>query len=151
MIRPPPRSNRSYTLFPYPTLVLSRYAFARALASGLESVPRGVRRAVAGAIHAVPPSSWDRLFGYPASSRIVPAHPGDKLHKLAGIIGTDADALYLGLVSQWPDPCDVVPGGVEPDGPLNDGAARGLVAARSEEHTSELQSLMRITYALFCL
>src|SRR3546814_8909588 len=27
----------------------------------------------------------------------------------------------------------------------------GLVLARSEEHTSELQSLMRISYAVFCL
>src|SRR3546814_3497025 len=27
----------------------------------------------------------------------------------------------------------------------------GLFAARSEEHTSELQSLMRISYAVFCL
>src|SRR3546814_6027084 len=29
--------------------------------------------------------------------------------------------------------------------------ARELRAARSEEHTSELQSLMRISYAVFCL
>src|SRR3546814_3473354 len=29
--------------------------------------------------------------------------------------------------------------------------AAGGVAARSEEHTSELQSLMRISYAVFCL
>src|SRR3546814_5812446 len=29
--------------------------------------------------------------------------------------------------------------------------ARDLVARRSEEHTSELQSLMRISYAVFCL
>src|SRR3546814_7653035 len=28
---------------------------------------------------------------------------------------------------------------------------RGLGAVRSEEHTSELQSLMRISYAVFCL
>src|SRR3546814_7974710 len=28
---------------------------------------------------------------------------------------------------------------------------RGDVDARSEEHTSELQSLMRISYAVFCL
>src|SRR3546814_6305321 len=28
---------------------------------------------------------------------------------------------------------------------------RGLVVHRSEEHTSELQSLMRISYAVFCL
>src|SRR3546814_3462959 len=27
----------------------------------------------------------------------------------------------------------------------------GLYAGRSEEHTSELQSLMRISYAVFCL
>src|SRR3546814_9012646 len=27
----------------------------------------------------------------------------------------------------------------------------GLTPARSEEHTSELQSLMRISYAVFCL
>src|SRR3546814_6599139 len=29
--------------------------------------------------------------------------------------------------------------------------ARGTRARRSEEHTSELQSLMRISYAVFCL
>src|SRR3546814_7243241 len=31
------------------------------------------------------------------------------------------------------------------------GAARIAAGARSEEHTSELQSLMRISYAVFCL
>src|SRR3546814_18569881 len=30
-------------------------------------------------------------------------------------------------------------------------AGSGRIAARSEEHTSELQSLMRISYAVFCL
>src|SRR3546814_7862324 len=30
-------------------------------------------------------------------------------------------------------------------------ARRGCRSARSEEHTSELQSLMRISYAVFCL
>src|SRR3546814_4814917 len=39
---------------------------------------------------------------------------------------------------------DVEVGGL---GPVADGALR----ARSEEHTSELQSLMRISYAVFCL
>src|SRR3546814_9233599 len=45
----------------------------------------------------------------------------------------------------------------EPAGPDSDGihhlsavTGDGL-AARSEEHTSELQSLMRISYAVFCL
>src|SRR3546814_2568232 len=31
------------------------------------------------------------------------------------------------------------------------GDGRGLSVQRSEEHTSELQSLMRISYAVFCL
>src|SRR3546814_6280154 len=31
------------------------------------------------------------------------------------------------------------------------GASAGAPAERSEEHTSELQSLMRISYAVFCL
>src|SRR3546814_8927336 len=30
-------------------------------------------------------------------------------------------------------------------------AAAGMATRRSEEHTSELQSLMRISYAVFCL
>src|SRR3546814_8175324 len=30
-------------------------------------------------------------------------------------------------------------------------ARAGVTAGRSEEHTSELQSLMRISYAVFCL
>src|SRR3546814_3177363 len=31
------------------------------------------------------------------------------------------------------------------------GQDRAILAERSEEHTSELQSLMRISYAVFCL
>src|SRR3546814_9579979 len=34
---------------------------------------------------------------------------------------------------------------------LRPGARIGRAAHRSEEHTSELQSLMRISYAVFCL
>src|SRR3546814_5147435 len=35
--------------------------------------------------------------------------------------------------------------------PLPPGGHRPALADRSEEHTSELQSLMRISYAVFCL
>src|SRR3546814_3901181 len=34
---------------------------------------------------------------------------------------------------------------------LNQDELAGVMAHRSEEHTSELQSLMRISYAVFCL
>src|SRR3546814_9620286 len=41
---------------------------------------------------------------------------------------------------------------VQPGGHLDDTAVRRhRPGARSEEHTSELQSLMRISYAVFCL
>src|SRR3546814_15531861 len=36
-------------------------------------------------------------------------------------------------------------------GAVRAGGGDRLAAARSEEHTSELQSLMRISYAVFCL
>src|SRR3546814_7051034 len=39
------------------------------------------------------------------------------------------------------------PGAVD----LGNSIAGGFVQVRSEEHTSELQSLMRISYAVFCL
>src|SRR3546814_5164988 len=40
---------------------------------------------------------------------------------------------------------------VSPDGWVADYTGDGIAEARSEEHTSELQSLMRISYAVFCL
>src|SRR3546814_11657140 len=44
-------------------------------------------------------------------------------------------------------------GAARPAVALRGGTARQVrkLAARSEEHTSELQSLMRISYAVFCL
>src|SRR3546814_6068202 len=88
MIRRPPRSTRTDTLFPYTTLF-------RSLG---EQVQRRVEDAVSGGV-----SRW--------TARTV---------RLGGAV------------------------------PLGD--ARGhLHNLRSEEHTSELQSLMRISYAVFCL
>src|SRR3546814_8087902 len=40
---------------------------------------------------------------------------------------------------------------VDAPAPANDDATMASGAKRSEEHTSELQSLMRISYAVFCL
>src|SRR3546814_8460916 len=45
-------------------------------------------------------------------------------------------------------PVDPAAGAARPRSP---GLAGDPVAGRSEEHTSELQSLMRISYAVFCL
>src|SRR3546814_2641253 len=91
MIRRPPRSTRTDTLFPYTTL----------FRSGTDDGGDGVRRCR----HRTP-CSRDARPARRRDARPYRAHPA--------------------VVS-------------DPDG------------NRSEEHTSELQSLMRISYAVFCL
>src|SRR3546814_8865804 len=63
---------------------------------------------------------------------------------ISGVVVQDVNAAEMrhGLVHQRLDRCLVC--AVETD-------RDGLAAKRSEEHTSELQSLMRISYAVFCL
>src|SRR3546814_2949550 len=71
-------------------------------------------------------AAWDE-----ARKQALAALPGMK--KYQGTLGTSADALVRALVAQ---------------SDLGRTIAR---IYRSEEHTSELQSLMRISYAVFCL
>src|SRR3546814_9573252 len=61
--------------------------------------------------------------------------------------------LPLGLVTAMRDILPVQPGFAIAPWPLVTSALYGLLIAfiRSEEHTSELQSLMRSSYAVFCL
>src|SRR3546814_5408304 len=50
--------------------------------------------------------------------------------------------------------CSPSPSGakeIEPPTWMKSSGTRARMPARSEEHTSELQSLMRISYAVFCL
>ena len=49
------------------------------------------------------------------------ANPGDKLHKLAGVLGSESmESLYLGLVSLWDDPAKIVLGSKEPTTVITD-------------------------------
>src|SRR3546814_6825398 len=98
MIRRPPRSTRTDTLFPYTTLFRSRA---------------------------------DRPIRF--------SRENDRIQRRAGgEIGVSRRRVHGGAdaPNHRPGPCL---GRVE----------RGRL--RSEEHTSELQSLMRISYAVFCL
>src|SRR3546814_10843452 len=99
MIRRPPRSTRTDTLFPYPTLFRS---------------------------------GADRVGG-------------------AGRGGVAVDADVAKVLTE----CRLHAGANRPGEGLAaalHSADAGLgVGGRSEEHTSELQSLMRISYAVFCL
>src|SRR3546814_5138480 len=58
-------------------------------------------------------------------------------------IGGNSVSQAMMLLTSHSQTCAVVTG--------TPAAAKSLAIERSEEHTSELQSLMRISYAVFCL
>src|SRR3546814_2589783 len=64
-----------------------------------------------------------------------------------------ASSLIAALASLTNHFGDIDPTGAQPltDFFLRLGRPNGQIESRSEEHTSELQSLMRISYAVFCL
>lgn len=83
----------------------NRYFWASSLWRRLGGVHPGLRRAFAGGLSAVSAGAWNGVFG--ALSPLLPArlrvsNPGDKLHKLAEVMGAPSpEALYRELVSQW--------------------------------------------------
>src|SRR3546814_10330780 len=93
MIRRPPRSTRTYTLFPYTSLFRSRSCLA------IIRHDRHIRKD-------------ENFMKISAQLRL----------------GACSAAVGIALI-----------------------ATPSFAQARSEEHTSELQSLMRISYAVFCL
>src|SRR3546814_4502756 len=109
MIRRPPRSTRTDTLFPYTTLVRSR------LPAFQEDEPLG-------------------LVGILIKLRAVASFQRRNLRR-QGLKRTTQRVDFLGsgnhqiMADEW----------------------HCSFSLRSEEHTSELQSLMRISYAVFCL
>src|SRR3546814_3672474 len=96
-----------------------------------------------------------RLFGQPDCDLLVrrrhDCHEGTRLHG-----GRAAGAHFGGQVGGG---ADFAHASLEPHNPVAFEQMRLIVSCiarlapeiRSEEHTSELQSLMRISYAVFCL
>src|SRR3546814_2313585 len=70
---------------------------------------------------------------------------------LLGLCHHDADARALRTGDEGLAAVDYPVVAVEVAGCLHHRRVRSRAALRSEEHTSELQSLMRISYAVFCL
>src|SRR5215211_729767 len=92
----------------------NRYFWGRSIWGKIGRVPPGARALGSRALIALSPERWDRQFArldplLPAGLR--QRTPGDKLHKLAGVLAVDnPEDLYRGLVSQWNRPQDVVVG-----------------------------------------
>src|SRR3546814_7431820 len=97
MLRRPPRSTRTDTLFPYTTLFRSSLADLAKLHAGL----------------------WDSPLITPEAAPWLPTS-----------MAVPVDYDQVRIMGHW----------------LGENRKE-----RSEEHTSELQSLMRISYAVFCL
>src|SRR3546814_9892319 len=108
MIRPPPRSTRTDTLFPYTTLFRS---------------------------------DDDKFHG----PRVILSHT--RARRLEDCDRTSSGQAHPAarMALQPPAQLKLQPYGVD------DRGRKLRQADRSEEHTSELQSLMRISYAVFCL
>src|SRR3546814_2810696 len=106
MIRPPPRSTRTDTLFPYTTLF----------------------------------RSTDRRSCRSPGSRPQPGAYALLLDEVAQAVAIDQVDGGRGSYRHFLGPSEV---------PMV--AVFSESVGRSEEHTSELQSLMRISYAVFCL
>src|SRR3546814_10287364 len=114
MIRRPPRSTRTDTLFPYTTLFRSEQQF---LMDAVNYIEAAAHIAVGEALAPIVVDEEDR-----------------EKRGLGGPVDIGLDAIV-----------------VHPGGPQRPCAAQSIFADRSEEHTSELQSPMRRSYAVFCL
>src|SRR3546814_16574 len=77
----------------------------------------------------------------------LPAPPHDK----SGHTWHHPDAMLVDMVKNGPVPGKTAPPGYVSDMPAYRDILSDQQIIRSEEHTSELQSLMRISYAVFCL
>jgi asparagine synthase (glutamine-hydrolysing) len=119
----------------------NRYGQGLALAKAIRTLPRPLRQAMARAMTAVPPNSWDNcaiLLPMQMRPRLV----GDKIHKLAGVLPEDSIGFYRHLVTQWPEASSLVRGAAAPDESLY---ARS-VRARFPDDVSWMQYLDTLTY-----
>lgn len=101
----------------------NRYFWGRRLWRYLSWVPRSIRSSLGMGIMVLSPATWSSFSE--RFERFLPtvANPGDKLHKLSGLLALpDPDAMYLGMISLWKDPAEVVVQGVEPLTPVTDRA-----------------------------
>jgi len=95
----------------------NRYLWGRDIWRKIGWMPTSARVAMAHGLTALSPQGWDRIIS--AMEPILPRRlraslPGDKLHKLAGVLAcASPEIMYRGLVSFW-EPESVVLGSSEP-------------------------------------
>jgi asparagine synthase (glutamine-hydrolysing) len=91
----------------------NRYKLTAQLWRKLSLMPISMRGVTSKLITSISPSTWDRLGGIIPGGKSYSAL-GDKMHKGASVLASaDFQALYLGMVSQIPNPVEWVIGGHE--------------------------------------
>lgn len=102
----------------------NRYILTAKLWGKLNKVPIWIRKFAAKLLTAIPVNAWDKFAAVmPDSWRLT--NLGDKLHKAAGVLSCkDPEQLYLGLVSHWQAPEEVVLSAKEPVTALTDPARK---------------------------
>src|SRR3546814_7958893 len=116
MIRRPPRSTRTDTLFPYTTLFRSNVSETNDL--------------------------FEFSYAYPADAARIP--------ELAKMLDEDRATKREALIAAAQRDKDAAKKDGFPYRKHSHLQTWERVTSRSEEHTSELQSIMRISYAVFC-
>src|SRR3546814_8618104 len=136
MIRRPPRSTRTDTLFPYTTLFRSLWlTFLQVLGRPeLQDDPRYSTNAARvtnriALIEDLAPTFLTRTREEWIDALLAAGVPAAPILDYGEAVGSE-QAVARDMVMQVPHPVE---------------------GERSDEHTSELKSLMRISYAVFCL
>src|SRR3546814_1715186 len=136
MFRPPPRSTRTYTLFPYTTLFRSEVVVARLeLGEIEEAFVGGERQHPLDAVELVLAAARAGLFEQRHACLDQRRQQRRQGGRTVSLVGVDADPRIRAARTYRT-------------------YARGIeirITGRSEEHTSELQSLLRISYAVICV
>src|SRR3546814_7007858 len=131
MIRRPPRSTRTDTLFPYTTLFRSPRPGELSF-PGIGNRESGVEARCCFE-SPVPNHESRRSIHVQRTHRLAERDPADRLGQQLGDAELADPAAGPGRLRQ------------------RDRVGDHQLVERSEEHTSELQSLMRSSYAVFCL
>src|SRR3546814_11319970 len=148
MIRRPPRSTRTDTLFPYTPLFRSLPGLAVGIVEDGEVVyTRTAGELAAGSGEKI---DVDTLFKIASNSKAMTTGLLARLVDAGKLEWTDPVTRYLPDFRMF-DPWVTREIQVRDLLIHNSGLGAGAGDLRSEEHTSELQSLMRISYAFFCL
>lgn len=98
----------------------NRYSFTSNTWNKLSVIPKVLRVQIAHAIQSLSPNEWNNMAGI--IGKAIPEikrwqNIGDKLHKGARVMSSkSASDLYLGMVSHWDEPENIVINGKEPRG-----------------------------------